>query len=186
MRILIALLLVIISVITGFLFASLLGAILFGVLLTGAIYVAKKKNFQQFSIFVTVVCIFSIVGFLLMMAFGLLHANSNVQGIVKNLRSDLRKEGYNPNWVIISQKRYVFFNDLINNSVKKSKHLEGKAIDLFIIDINGNGVYDQNDFQLIQNSLERIKETNSSIKIRVYDYFGKGLLTQHMVHIEVD
>ncbi|MBU6158952.1 MAG: hypothetical protein KGP35_07975 [Bacteroidetes bacterium] len=104
---------------------------------------------------------------------------------VGEIRNELIKNGYSPRWFIISQKRYRIFNKILDNSVPNSNHLKGKAIDLFVLDIDGDGQYDAKDFRLIQSAVLKCRQKNIGKKIKAFDYFGKGYLTQHMVDIEV-
>lgn len=77
---------------------------------------------------------------------------------------------------------------MLKNSVKKgkSRHLKGKAIDLFIFDINDDKKYDMEDFELIKKVEAKCEKTNPKINGRVYNYFGRGSFTQHMIHVEID
>jgi hypothetical protein len=189
MRFIYFVIIVFFSILTGFYFAGVFGALAFGLINMFGLIVFKK-NSQNWKIGTKLggLILFSLLGYSLMLGFGLLNANENVHKKVEGIRKELIKQGYNPRWYIISQKRYKFYNDLLINSVKndKSKHLVGKAIDLFIIDINGDGVYNFKDFELIEKaesvSESKIKETRGN----VFHYFGKGQLKQNMVHVEID
>ncbi len=123
-----------------------------------------------------------------MMAFGLVDANKIVHKKLAGIRQELIREGYKPRWFIISQRRYSFFNNLLINSVKngKSKHLTGNSIDIYVLDVNGDGKYDKTDFKLIENASLKFELKNQDTKGIIYNYFGRGYLSQHMIHVEVN
>jgi len=189
MRKLISVLLVLLSFFVGFVFAGIQGAGIFGALNTLAWIVFKNRSVKK--IVVKIVLSFlmlSLCGYLMMILSGLVGANAVVHEKVSDIRNELVKEGYKPKWVIISQKRFGFYNNILRNSVKngKSKHLGGKAIDLFILDIDGNGKYDRNDFDLLKNASLKCEKIKPGTRGKIYHYFGKGRLTQYMVHVEVE
>jgi len=189
MKIILYLSLVVLSLLSGFLLAGIPGALLFGILNTMAWMVIKGPE-KRITISGSVVrfVVFALCGYLLMMVSGLVGAGKRVHEKVSDLKKELKAKGYRPQWVIISQKRYDFYNDFLKNSVKngRSKHLTGKAIDLFIFDIDGNGTYNRQDYTLMKNASIKCEQSNPHTIGKTYHYFGKGRLTQHMVHIEVE
>jgi uncharacterized protein YcbK (DUF882 family) len=78
----------------------------------------------------------------LITVFGLRGSDPLLKQKLKAVKSELRQQGYQPIWIIISQRRSQWYNDLLSNSVKDSRHLKGKAIDIFILDINGDWRYE--------------------------------------------
>ena len=121
-----------------------------------------------------------------MSVFGLLGAKEIVNEKVSMLKEELQKDGYNPRWFIISQKRHPLFNEILKNSVKNSKHLTGNAIDLFIIDINDDGMYNQTDFTIMKNVSHECDKVNPSVRGNLYNYLDRGFLSCNMVHLEVE
>lgn len=187
-RISCALFLIISSFIIGFLYAGVSGAIIFGVLITLAWVVLKQRIWRKIILKIIIsILLISCLGYYLMIACGLLGANEVVHEKVLNIQDELLKEGYTPRWFIISQKRSQFFNSFLKNSVKngKSKHHDGKAIDLFIIDIDGDGRYNIDDFELMKAAMIKCEKSNPGTKGNIYNYFGRGSISQHMVHIEI-
>lgn len=106
---------------------------------------------------------------------------------MENIEKELRRSGYNPQWFIISQKRMELYNNLLPNSRKngKSKHLKGKAIDIFVMDVDGDGKYDIKDYDLIKSASEKLAQQIPSTRGGVFNYLGKGYFTRHMVHVEL-
>lgn len=184
-----SLFLVSLSLVLGFFYAGILGAFLFAVCNTFTWVIFTKQEIKQNVLRIVLsLCALSCVGYILMLVFGLLGADKLVHYKIEGIKNELIKAGYKPIWFIISQKRYSFFNDLLGNAVKsgKSKHLQGKAIDLYVIDVNADGKYDKTDFELIQQASQRYVQTNAYAKGNVIHYFGKGYLTQHMIHIDIE
>jgi hypothetical protein len=70
--------------------------------------------------------------------------------------------------------------------VDDSKHLEGKAIDLYIIDINGDNQYDREDFKLIERAHNNIQKRENARIGDVFDYLKKGFFTRRMVHVQIN
>lgn len=170
--------------IVGFLFAGVFGAALFGIVLS----LSTSSITRQFNwpILLLRTFLFSITAYFLMFFFGLLHANKNVLEKVVKIKDKLIAQGYKPKWVIISQKRNMFYNDLLSNSVKngKSKHLTGNAIDLYIFDINGDWVYDSKDFEILSIAAKNVAKENPYLKGQIFNYLDKGRFSKRMVHIE--
>lgn len=189
MKLALSIFLVLLSFILGFFYAGMLGAFLFGFFNTFAwvIFTRKTREKIVFRVVLSVLALGSL-GYVGMVIFGLVGAEKMVQGKVQGIKNELTKAGHKPVWFIISQKRYSFFNDLLANSVKngKSKHLQGKAIDLYVIDINSDGKYDKIDFDLILQASQKYEKMNHQAKGNTIHYFGKGYFTQHMVHIDID
>lgn len=172
----------------GFLYAGVLGASISGVGYTMAWVVWAKKTRNLLTKMLLSVCILGGISYGLMMMTGLLDAGKAVHEKVQGIKKELVKAGYTLRWFIISQKRYSFFNDMLANSIKngKSRHLQGKAIDLYVIDINNDGKYDEADFALILQAFQQYEANNPHAKGNIIHYFGKGYFTQHMVHIDVE
>lgn len=174
-----------VALIVGFLYAGILGSAVFGIILSLTIsYIKRQFNLSTFLLRTFV---FSITAYTLMFFFGLLNADKDVHVKVDKIRDKLIALGYSPKWVIISQKRNVIYNNLLYNSVKngKSKHLTGKAIDLYVFDINGDWVYDSKDFEIIQKASNKIDKEDPHSKCQVIHYLTKGKFSKRMVHIEI-
>jgi hypothetical protein len=187
MRIAVFVALVLSAVFTGFLFAGFPGATLFGFLLTAAWGVLKRKPLSEVDAgWVLKRAMLSVAGYMLMTAFGLLGSDRRLHVKIADIRRELEGQGHRPTWFIISQRRSQIYNAVLANSVKRSKHLRGRAIDLFVVDADGNGNYDRRDFELIREASARCERRNPGYSGAVYDYLDrKSRLTRHMVHVEL-
>ena len=180
-----SLFLVISAFVIGFIYAGVTGMIFFGLLFTLSIFLLKKE-YLRITSFIICFIVFSGIGYSLMIFFGLIGANKEIHSHLDQVKCKLVSEGYHPRWIIISQKRNNFYNELLPNSAKngKSAHLKGNAIDIFVIDVDGDFDYDRHDFELIKNASVKLYDKHQLKKLRIKSYLDKGVLTKHMVHLQ--
>ena len=183
MKVIKYLLAILLSLVVGFLFAGLYGALAVGVIMSLSIALITS-TFQLTRVAYRIV-LFSSVSYLIMLGVGLLNANESVHFKVSAIKKELRSMGYDPICGIISQKRYPLYNQLLVNSVDNSKHLKGKAIDLYVYDINGDGVYTINDFELFNKASRRVDKKFPAVSGAVYHYLEKGFFSRRMIHVEL-
>jgi uncharacterized protein YcbK (DUF882 family) len=103
---------------------------------------------------------------------------------IELIKNELRKNGYYPSWIIISKKRSVLYNSMLSNSSKDSYHLKGKAIDIFVFDINNDGVFNTEDIVLIREANKEVEKLHPGLVGAVVTYTTKGWPTNKMVHID--
>lgn len=174
------------ALVIGFLYAGISGAIVMGLILSLTIsYINKHFSFKKFLLRTAVL---SSLAYFSMFMFGLLHASESVHLKVEAIKKELLNQGFQPKWIIISQKRNNLYNNLLYNSVKngRSKHLTGRAIDLYVFDINGDWLYNAADFELLQKASRKVDSESPHINGRVYNYLNKGTFSRRMVHVEVN
>jgi len=115
--------------------------------------------------------------------FGLTGANPNIKLKVKLVKESLVKAGYNPRWFTISEKRNKYFNRLLPNSAKRSHHLHGNAIDVYVIDIDGDGKFTQTDLDIVKVHTKRVERKNPSLRGAFGTYTSKPI-AKHMIHFD--
>jgi hypothetical protein len=115
--------------------------------------------------------------------FGLTGANQKVKTKVKLVKEALEKDGYNVKWFTISEKRNKIFNALLPNSAKKSHHLKGNAIDVFVIDIDGDGTFTNKDLDIVKKYNRKVERRNPSLKGAFGTYKSKPV-SKHMIHFD--
>ena len=113
--------------------------------------------------------------------FGLIGANPKIKLKVKLVKESLVNAGYNPRWFTISEKRNKYFNRLLPNSAKKSHHLHGNAIDVYVIDIDGDGKFTQTDLDIVKVHTKRVERRNPSLRGAFGTYTSKSI-AKHMIH----
>lgn len=173
------------AIVFGFFFPGIFGAVVFALLLIVAVNGFNVKSYKTKRVALSFILLF-IAGFGLMWFCGLMGANEILHQRVDALKAELIQMGHRPQWLIISQKRNVFFNSWLDYSVDDSKHLEGKAIDLYIIDINGDNQYDREDFKLIERAHNNIQKRENAHIGDVFDYLKKGFFARRMVHVQLN
>ncbi len=176
------------SIICAFVFAGILGAILFASILTFSIYLVRKnkeKEFPLVNIFLFIITL-SALSYGLMTVGGLLGADQKIVSKLKLIEKDLADKNYEANWIIISQKRYEILNSKLSKSAKKSNHLKGIAIDIYIFDINGDGRFNDVDIAILENSNNNVEREHPELIGGFGDYFikGAGYFTKHMIHLD--
>jgi uncharacterized protein YcbK (DUF882 family) len=97
-------------------------------------------------------------------SFVLLPANTEVNLKLDLIKTEVEKMGYNPKFFIISGKRSDSYNKLLPNSAKKSYHLKGMAIDIYVIDIDGDFDFDQDDIKILKRANKLVESKNPSLK----------------------
>lgn len=180
------------SLIFGFIFAGLFGAFCFALLLTLTIYLYRQKSKIRLSKIgiVGFFLSFWILGYFLMYLGGLIGADKEITRKLELIKLELNSKGYETRWIIISQKRLSFFNDLLPNSAKNKKspswHLKGKAIDVYVFDINGDNLFNKEDISIIEQANNVVEKENPELIGGFGDYFldKNGYFTKHMIHFD--
>jgi hypothetical protein len=195
MKTIISIIGVISSVFFGFIFAGFIGAFLFSLILTLSVYLVKKRGHKSFTGFTAIGYFFScfILGYMLMNLGGLLGADPFVLKKLNLIELELKSKGFKTNWIVISQKRSRFFNSFLPNSAKGTKpgkqsfHLTGKAVDIYVFDINGDEIFDDEDIKLIEKANNTVESKHPELIGGFGDYFLKkhDYFTKHMIHIDI-
>jgi uncharacterized protein YcbK (DUF882 family) len=115
--------------------------------------------------------------------FGFTGANPNIKLKVQLVKESLIKAGYSPKWFTISEKRNKYFNALLPNSAKKSHHLHGNAIDVYVLDIDGDGVFTQKDLDIVKVHTKRVERKNPKLKGAFGTYTTKKF-AKRMIHFD--
>ncbi len=188
MKIIIVIIGILSSIICGFLFAGISGSILFTSIITLTIYYLKKsrqKIVTKKAIVLTFIS-FGLLGYLLMNLGGIIGSDKDVIRKLDLIENELKSKNYKTKWVIISQKRNIFINNLLQNSAKKSYHLKGKAIDIYVFDINGDNYFDIKDIKILEQANNDVEKKYPELKGAFGDYFidKNGYFTKHMIHID--
>ncbi|MGV3560053.1 hypothetical protein [Larkinella arboricola] len=89
----------------------------------------------------------------------------------KLLAVELQRAGYGARYIPISGFRPVWLNRLLPLASKKSTHRHGKAIDILVLDINGDWRINKRDVMLVVAALERIDRREKKLKGGLGTYF---------------
>jgi len=115
----------------------------------------------------------------------LIGVNSKAKTYLTKLDKELSRKGYAPNYFVISGRRWAWDNYLLNKfggAAKKSQHLQGNAIDIIVLDVNGDSKIDGKDVDLIYVLLNK-KIIRNQGGIGTYKQ-QNGFFNQQMVHFD--
>jgi uncharacterized protein YcbK (DUF882 family) len=101
------------------------------------------------------------------------------------IEDEVSKRGYKTNWIVISGKRSVWYNRLLSNSVDNSNHLQGKAVDIYVFDIDGDNNFNQKDIEILRSATQYVENNYPRLKGAFGTYTNKGYFSRNMVHLDV-
>jgi hypothetical protein len=111
-------------------------------------------------------------------------ANTNVNQKLSLIKNEISKRGYSNNWFVISGRRQKWYNKVLPNSAKESYHLKGEAIDIYVIDINGDGKFNSEDIKIFESCNASVERTHPEFSGALGTYTTKGYFSRHMIHID--
>jgi len=124
-----------------------------------------------------------LLGLLFSNFFGFWGANPKVRRKVSLIREAMERDGYEVKWITISEKRNRIYNSLLANSAKKSHHLEGNAIDVFVFDIDGDGRFDKRDVDVVRRYNKMVENRHPELKGALGSYLSKPI-AKRMIHFD--
>lgn len=186
MKLIIYLFLLPIALLIAFVFAGFWSAFAAALLLTFGLVLSFKKRFNWLRIGISVFVLTGVLYGALYLG-GLMGASEDVKTKIQLIEAELRSQNYHPKWVIISQKRSSWLNGILEKSATKSKHLDGLAIDLYVIDINGDWIFDNKDVDILYNATLRVEKKNPHLVggFGIYINNTKSYFTRHMIHLDL-
>lgn len=95
--------------------------------------------------------------------------------------------GYTPKWFMISGKRDELLTKLSYNNLKKgSPHLSGIAIDIEVIDIDGDWDFDEKDISIFEKANAAVEKIHPELRGAMGTYRGPNSdwLEWHQIHID--
>lgn len=105
---------------------------------------------------ITMLILALFIAFFFFYASSLSGVDSRTVGYYNQLKSELKASGYQDNLLIISSKRNRRHNQMLTffGAASNSRHLRGDAIDLVVLDVNGDGQVDTEDVDIVYNLLD--------------------------------
>jgi len=103
----------------------------------------------------------------------------------QELKTEVRKQGYQTRFFVISGRRYALDNWLLNKfggASSKSKHLKGQAIDIIVLDVNDDGNINSTDVDIVYKILDKIIILNKG-GLGIYKK-QKGFFNRQMIHFD--
>jgi uncharacterized protein YcbK (DUF882 family) len=124
--------------------------------------------------------------FLIVKSIILVPADEKIKRKLLLIEEEVKEMGYDTEWIVISEKRGKWYNSILPNSNKKSSHhLSGKAIDIYLFDINDDGKYDIEDVNIIEVANNRVERKNRDLVGAFGTYMNEGYFDKHMIHLDV-
>jgi len=100
------------------------------------------------------------------------------------LKTELLKQGHKDKLLVISSKRANWHNQILTlfGASSKSRHLSGDAIDIIVLDVNGDGEMDSKDvdivYKIFDSKIIRNKGGLGTYKSEI------GIWNRQMVHLD--
>ncbi len=88
----------------------------------------------------------------------LIGVSAQAKAYYKELKHQLRAEGYATNIFVISGRRWQWDNwvlSQLSGAASKSKHLDGVAIDIIVLDVNKDGKMNASDVDIVYRILDK-------------------------------
>jgi uncharacterized protein YcbK (DUF882 family) len=100
------------------------------------------------------------------------------------LKTELKKKGYDDKLLVISSKRASWHNNILTlfGASSKSRHLGGDAIDFMVLDVNGDGEFDSNDVDIVYTILDKTIIRNKG-GLGTYKSEA-GIWNRQMIHLD--
>ncbi|MEZ4685416.1 MAG: hypothetical protein R3B47_04950 [Bacteroidia bacterium] len=140
-----------------------------------------KKFLKRFLIFLLI-----LAGLLWLYANSLVGVEKQAKDYYAELKAELEAEGYKARMYVISGRRYQPDNWLLNRfggAAKGSKHLDGQAIDVVVLDVNEDGKADAEDVDIVYELLDK-KIIRDKGGIGTYYKNSKDFFSRQMVHFD--
>src|SRR5687768_11247832 len=100
------------------------------------------------------------------------------------LKTELIKQGHKDKLLVISSKRANWHNQVLTlfGASSKSRHLSGDAIDIMVLDVNGDGEIDSKDvdivYKILDNKIIKNKGGLGTYKSET------GIWNRQMIHLD--
>jgi uncharacterized protein YcbK (DUF882 family) len=117
----------------------------------------SKKMKKKMLVITTTLLIVGMVSFIFLFNNTSL-AKPEVNEYYKALKTTLQERGYKANLMVISTRRFKWFNDILvmfNGASSRSHHMKSEAIDFVVFDINGDGSANGKDVDIAYEILDK-------------------------------
>lgn len=126
-----------------------------------------------------------LTGLIALYTSSLIGVNEQSKKYLAELEEMLILEKYSPSYFVLSGRRWKLDNYLLNKfggAAKNSVHKKGQAIDIIILDVNGDGVSDHKDVDIVYNILDK-KVIKNKGGLGSYKK-ESGFLNRQMIHFD--
>lgn len=102
------------------------------------------------------------------------------------LKEVLVKRGYEPNVFICSAKRPKWINTIVPNAASSSRHMRGHAVDVYVLDVDGDWDMDRKDMDIVYRALHDIDVWHPRFRGGLGTYHNDPFFTaRRTIHTDV-
>ncbi|MCF8234534.1 MAG: DUF882 domain-containing protein [Bacteroidales bacterium] len=146
--------------------------------------VKGRKILKRAGIVLAAIILLAVV-FFFVYCNSLLWMDEQAKSYYTELKEEVEKQGYETAFFVLCGKRFELINNFLakyGSAVKKSTHLEGKAIDILVLDVNNDGNIDGKDVDIVYQILDRkiVKDNGGIGTYKNQDW----KFTRQMVHFD--
>ena len=110
-------------------------------------------------------------------------ANPEIRKKLSLIDRKLDEKGFRRWYFVSSGRRSQWYNDLLG-TVKKSYHIRGMAIDIVVLDIDGDWVFDNRDISILEGINREVEREHPELVGAFGTYRKEGGLYANMVHLD--
>lgn len=112
--------------------------------------------------------------------------NKNIKNKIELIKESIKSDGYNPIWVRICGKRSKLYNKLLPGTAKKSYHLKGDAIDIYVYDIDGDNIFTKKDVDIIREHNLKIEKKYPKLQGGFLTYLSNktSKINNRLIHFD--
>jgi uncharacterized protein YcbK (DUF882 family) len=112
------------------------------------------------------------------------HVSAETIGYYEQLKTELIKQRYKDELIVISAKRANWHNNILTlfGASSRSRHLKGDAIDIMVMDVNADGQINGKDVDIVYAILDKqIVKGKGGLGTYKSDF---GIWNRQMVHLD--
>lgn len=111
--------------------------------------------------------------------------SDNINKKKELIAAKLQEHGIKGGFILISEKRHKWYNNILPHSIDNSCHLKGMAVDFWVMDLNKDGSWDKTDIDLMVDFIFEVEMENPGLIGGTGTYLNSGFLASRMVHTDV-
>jgi hypothetical protein len=110
-------------------------------------------------------------------------ANPEVRTKLALIDRKLEEKGYRRWYFVSSGRRSAWYNDLLG-TVNNSYHLKGKAVDIIVLDIDADWIFNGSDISILEGVNSEVEKEHPELVGAFGTYRKEGGIYSNMVHLD--